>query len=72
MIVGKTHELILYAGRKHECGVPGTVVLHLWFRGESIMRFDLEIALERDDISHVDVVDCVNHTTIRKYHGDMP
>ena len=64
---GRTHELKLYANWKHEGTQFGDMVLHLRFDGEASMEMDLEIALERPDIAYVDVIDCVNHTTVRRY-----
>lgn len=61
----RTHELKIYAGQQHKHARPGEMILHLWFCGEQVMQMDLDIALRRSDVSYVDVIDCVNHTTRR-------
>ena len=63
----RTHELKIYAGARHRSGRWGDMVAHLWFRGETSMRLDLEIALRRQDAAYIDVVDCVKGTTERRY-----
>jgi hypothetical protein len=63
----KTHELKLYANWKHEGATYGDMVLHLWFDGQTTMEMDLDIAIEREDIAYIDVIDLINHTTTRRY-----
>jgi len=68
----KTHELKIYAGQRHKRVRPGELLLHLWFVGEHVMHMDLDIALRRPDVSHVDVIDCINHKTERRYSQTTP
>ena len=64
---GKTHELKIYANHRHAHYPHGTMILHLWFVGKHFMEMDLDIALNRRDVSYVDVIDLEKHTTKRKY-----
>jgi hypothetical protein len=63
-----THELKIYANHLHKTARHGELVLHLWFKGSTTMELDLDIALHRPDVAHVDLIDCINHTTKRLYN----
>lgn len=65
--MSKTHELKIYANNRHKHYRHGDLLLHLWFDGEHVMQMDLDVALRRSDVAYVDVIDCVNYTTERKY-----
>ena len=63
----RTHELKIFANAHHKTAQAGDLILHLWFVGETTMRLDLEIALDRPDVGYVDLIDCRKHTTRRMY-----
>lgn len=63
----RTHELRIYASSRHKTQRHGVLITHLWFIGETTMQIDLDIALARDNVAYVDVIDCINHTTERQY-----
>jgi hypothetical protein len=67
-----THELLLFAGQKHKAVVAGEakagdLLLHLWFRGRHSFQMNLDIALGREDVSRIIIIDRVNHTTEEKW-----
>lgn len=64
---GITHSLKIYANNRHRRAAQGDLLLHLCFRGEHVMQMDLDIASARKDVAYVDVIDCVKHTSVRKY-----
>ncbi len=63
----RTHELKIYANSHHKHARHGELLLHLWHCGEHVMQMDLDIALKRPDVAYVDVIDCINHKTERRY-----
>jgi len=62
-----THALKLYANWKHPPQKYGDEVMHLWFDDTDEMEAGLDIAIEREDIAYIDVIDIVNNTTTRRY-----
>jgi hypothetical protein len=66
-MIRPTHELKIYANAHHKRARFGELLLHLWFDGETTMQMDLDIALRRNNVAYVDLIDCVNHTTNRIY-----
>jgi hypothetical protein len=66
-MIERTHELKIYASRHHATVRGGDLLVSLWFTSEHSMLMDLDVALSRPDVSHVDVIDCINHTTDRRY-----
>lgn len=63
----RAHELRIYAGRRHKSAPADSLILHLWFTSEHSMQMDLDVAMHRPDVSHVDLIDCTKHTTARIY-----
>jgi hypothetical protein len=66
-MTARTHELKIYASQRHATVRGGNLILHLWFTSEHSMQMDLDVALNRSDVSHVDVIDCAEHTIKRRY-----
>jgi hypothetical protein len=60
-------ELKLYANSHHRLARHSELILHIWFRSEHSMQMDLDIAMQRRDVAYIDVIDCVKHTTQRRY-----
>ncbi len=59
-----------YANRPDQGKRYGQLAMHTWHIGEHSRDMEVDVFLGRDDIAYIEVIDCINHTTTRRYLGD--